>query len=255
MPVLSEMKSDHVCLITLNRPDALNAFDTAQRVELLDALCEATNNADVRAIVLTGAGRGFCAGADITDMSGRNVEDQLNAEYGAFLSVMQGGETPIIASINGPAAGIGMTLALTCDLRVIGQDAYLMSAFANIGLVPDGGLSWLLTQQIGYARAYEYAVEARKIGADRALDLGLVNRVVPTESVVDDALAWAGEIAQRAPLAMGLTKRSFRASFEHGLKNAMALEAMLQRTAIKTDDCREGVTALREKRAPVFAGK
>jgi 2-(1,2-epoxy-1,2-dihydrophenyl)acetyl-CoA isomerase len=256
MAVIYEKPTDAVALITLNRPRSLNAFDKSMRADLADALSKAMTDRSVRAAVITGEGRGFSAGADVTDVSGeRTVEDQLNAEYAAFLSIIQGSDIPVIAAINGPAAGIGMTLALTCDLRVMADDTYLMSAFANIGLVPDGGLSWLLTQEIGYARAYQLAIEAEKIPASRCLEWGLVNRIVPQGEVVANAVEWAQSIAQRAPIAMGLTKRAFRAAAQQGLKNAMAFEAMLQKTALATEDCREGVTALMQKRKPDFKGR
>jgi 2-(1,2-epoxy-1,2-dihydrophenyl)acetyl-CoA isomerase len=256
MTVRYEMKDDAVALITLNRPQALNAFNADMRRDLLEAVTKASADAAIRAFIITGEGRGFSAGADVTDVSGtRTVEDVLNAEYGAFLSVIQGCDKPVISAINGPAAGIGMTLALTCDLRVMAADAYLMSAFANIGLIPDGGLSWLLTQEVGYARAYQLAIEAEKISAERALALGLVNRVVPTADAVSNAVEWARSIATRAPIAMNLTKRAFRAAAQAGLRNAMALEAMLQKTAIASEDCREGVLALMQKRKPAFKGR
>jgi 2-(1,2-epoxy-1,2-dihydrophenyl)acetyl-CoA isomerase len=256
MTVKYEMKSDAVALITLNRPQSLNAFDAAMRMDLLDAVARASSDRSVRAFVITGEGRGFSAGADVTDVTGtRTVEDVLNAEYGAFLSVIQGCDKPVISAINGPAAGIGMTLALTCDLRVMAEDAYLMSAFSNIGLIPDGGLSWLLTQEVGYARAYQLAIEAEKISAPRCLEFGLVNRVVAKDATVSNAVEWAQAIAERAPIAMNLTKRSFRAAAQAGLKNAMALEAMLQNAAIASEDCREGVSALMQKRKPQFKGR
>jgi len=256
MTVRYEMTDDAVALITLNRPRALNAFNAGMRRDLLDAVAKASADPAVRVFVITGEGRGFSAGADVTDVTGtRTVEDVLNAEYGAFLSVIQACDKPVISAINGPAAGIGMTLALTCDLRVMASEAYLMSAFANIGLIPDGGLSWLLTQEVGYARAYQLAIEAEKIGAERCLALGLVNRVVATADVVGNAAEWARTIAMRAPIAMNLTKRSFRAAAQSGLKNAMALEAMLQKTAIVSEDCREGVMALMQKRKPQFKGR
>jgi 2-(1,2-epoxy-1,2-dihydrophenyl)acetyl-CoA isomerase len=256
MTVTYEMKSDAVALITLNRPQSLNAFNADMRRDLTDAVARASNDHGVRCFVITGAGRGFSAGADVTDVTGdRTVEDVLNAEYAAFLSIIQACDKPAIAAINGPAAGIGMTLALTCDLRVLGEDAYLMSAFSNIGLIPDGGLSFLLTQEVGYARAYQLAIEAEKISAARCLELGLVNRVVPSASVVENALEWGRSIAERAPVAMNLTKRAFRAAAQAGLRNAMAFEAMLQKTAIATEDCREGVMALMQKRKPHFKGR
>lgn len=256
MTVKYEMSGDAVALITLNRPKALNAFNGEMRRDLLNAISKASSDAAVHAFVVTGEGRGFSAGADVTDATHeRSVEDVLNAEYGAFLSIIQSCDKPAIAAINGPAAGIGMSLALTCDLRVMAADAYLMSAFSNIGLVPDGGLSWLLTQEVGYARAYQLAIEAEKISAQRCLELGLVNRVVATGEVVANALTWAQSIAERAPIAMNLTKRAFRAAAQQGLRNAMAFEAMLQKTAIASEDCREGVMALMQKRKPQFKGR
>ena len=251
-----ETPHDGVALITLNRPDRLNAFNAAMRRDLSDATRLASADEAVRAVVVTGEGRAFCAGADVSGMQEKyNVEDILNTEYGAFLSAIQTMPKPVIAAVNGPAAGIGMTTALTCDLIVMGEDAYLMSAFANIGLVPDGGLSWLLTQQLGYARAYQLAIEAEKTDARRALEWGLVNRVVPTADTLANALAWAQSLTERAPLSMALTKRAFRAAAHGGLRDAMAYEAMAQRTAITTDDFAEGVKALFEKRKPSFTGK
>jgi len=251
-----ETPHEGVVLITLNRPDRLNSFDAKLRLDFRDALRQASFDDAVRVVVITGAGRAFCAGADLKAVDkGVNVEDVLNTEYAAFLNVIQTMPKPVIAAINGPAAGIGMTMALTCDLRVMGENAYLMSAFANIGLVPDGGLSWLLTQQLGYARAYQLAIEAEKIDAARALSWGLVNRVVPDEDVLSDALAWARSLTERAPAAMAYTKRTFRAASQEGLRNAMAFEAMVQRTAITTQDCLEGVAAVMEKRKPAFKGK
>lgn len=255
MTVTLEKRGEHVALITLNRPEALNAITGAMRRDLKETLMAASADEAARAVVITGTGRGFCAGADVTDAGGGLVEDILNAEYAAFLSIIQTMEKPVIAAINGPAAGIGMTLALTCDLRVMADDAYMMMAFANIGLVPDGGLSWLITREIGYARAYQLAVEAEKIEAARCLDWGLVNRVVRTGDVVANAVDWGASLSERAPVALALTKRSFRAAAQDGLRNAMAFEAMLQKTAIKTEDCMEGVAALMQKRKPKFKGR
>ena len=256
MTVTYEMKGEAVALIALNRPQQLNAFDTAMRADLLAAVARASADAAVRAVVITGEGRGFCAGADVTDVApGRTVEDVLNAEYGPILSVIQTMEKPVVAAVNGPAAGIGMSLALTCDLRVMSEDAYLMSAFANIGLVPDGGLSWLLTREVGYARAYQLAIEAEKISAARALDFGLVNRVVASGAARAEALRWAETLVERAPLALAATKRAFRAAAQDGLRNAHAFEAMLQNRLLASEDCREGVMALLAKRKPVFRGR
>lgn len=255
MTVKYENPSAGVALITLNRPDKLNSFNRALRMDLTEALARASSDDAVRATVVTGEGRAFSAGADVSavdEMS--NVEDILNTEYGGFLNILQSMPKPVIAAVNGPAAGIGMTIALTCDLRVMGEGAYLMSAFASIGLVPDGGLSYLLTREIGYARAYQLAIEAEKIDAKRALDFGLVNRIVADGDVVSNALHWAASLSERAPIALALTKRAFRAAAQDGLKTAMAFEAMLQRQAIATEDCAEGVAALMQKRKPAFKG-
>ncbi|MEM8937009.1 MAG: enoyl-CoA hydratase-related protein [Pseudomonadota bacterium] len=256
MTVKYENPTERVALITLNRPDQLNAFNADMRADLLQAVRRASADDAVRAVVVTGEGRGFCAGADVSaSMEDDSVEDILNTEYGAFLGVVQTMPKPVIAAVTGPAAGIGMTLALTCDLCVIGEGAYLMPAFANIGLVPDGGLSLLLTQQLGYARAFQIAIEAEKVDAARALEWGLVNRVEPSEAVKDTALNWAAEIAERAPVAMALTKRTFRSAAQSGLREAASFEAAAQRAAFQTDDFREGVTALFQKRKPNFQGK
>ena len=256
MTVQYETPRDAVALITLNRPEKLNAFNAEMRQDLMDAARRASTEENIRVVVVTGAGRAFSAGADVSGMGDKfNVEDTLNTEYGGFLSAIQTMPKPVIAAVNGPAAGIGMTLALTCDLRVMGEEAYLMSAFANIGLVPDGGLSFLLTQQLCYARAHQLAIEAEKIDAARALEWGLVNRVAATADVLDNALDWAESLAARAPIALALTKRAFRQASQEGLRNAMAFEAMLQRTAIRTEDCAEGVMALFQKRKPDFKGK
>ncbi|NWG71593.1 MAG: enoyl-CoA hydratase/isomerase family protein [Parvularculaceae bacterium] len=256
MTVTYDMKSAHVALITLNRPDKLNAFNGDMRHALLAAMKRASADDAVRAVVLTGAGRAFCAGADITAVDEPvNVEDVLNAEYGGFLGVMQSMPKPIVAAINGPAAGIGMSVALCCDLRVMAEDAYLMSAFANIGLLPDGGLTLILTQEIGYARAYQLAIEAEKLDPRRALDWGLVNRISPTATCLSNALSWAETIVERAPLAMAFTKRAMRKAQHGALRDAIAFEAMLQREALKSEDCREGVIALFQKRKPAFKGR
>lgn len=256
MTVNYETPREGVVLITLNRPDKLNAFDAQMRLDMMDATRRASADDTVRVVVVTGEGRAFCAGADISALNEKfNVEDILNTEYASFLLPIQTMPKPVISAINGPAAGIGMTTALTCDLRVMSEDAYLMSAFANIGLVPDGGLSWLLTQQLGYARAYQLAIEAEKIDADRALQLGLVNRVTPAADILTNALDWAQSLAERAPIAMALTKRAFRAASDTGLRNAIGFEAMAQRNAITSEDFREGIAAMFEKRKPAFKGK
>ncbi|MEM9170068.1 MAG: enoyl-CoA hydratase-related protein [Pseudomonadota bacterium] len=256
MTVLYETPSPAVVQITLNRAESLNAFNERMRIDAVENLARAAADPAVRAVVLTGAGRGFSAGADVREGFGRRtVEDLLNTEYAPIMSVVRTCEKPVIAAINGPAAGIGMTLALTCDLRVMSEDAYLMAAFGNIGLIPDGGLSWHLTQGLGYARAFEAAIECQKIPAADCLRAGLVNRVVPADACLQNALDWAASLSERAPISVALTKRAFRAAAQGGLAAAAELEAVYQKTAIATEDFAEGVSALTAKRTPTFKGR
>jgi 2-(1,2-epoxy-1,2-dihydrophenyl)acetyl-CoA isomerase len=257
MTVAYEKKGSRIALVTLNRPEKLNAFNRAMRAEFLEAARRASADDEVRCLVVTGEGRAFSAGADLSSAADEtsNVEDILNTEYGAFIGAIQSMPKPVIAAINGPAAGIGMTVALACDLKVMAEDAYLMSAFANIGLIPDGGLTLLLTQQLGYSRAYQLAIEAEKIDAGRALEWGLVNRTTPPLRALGEALGWAESIADRAPLAMALTKRAMREAHQKELRAAIAYEAMLQRNAITSEDTREGIAALFAKRKPEFKGR
>lgn len=253
MAVKIEVCGSGVLNVILNRPEKLNAFNEDMRRKLLDGLRKASADKNVRVVIISGEGRAFCTGADVTELDdSESIEDMLNTEYGALLTLIQTMPKPVIAAINGPAAGIGMTFALTCDLQVMAADAYLMCAFANIGLVPDGGLSWLLTRQIGYARAFQAAVEAEKINAEKALASGLVNRVVPASHAVSAAVAWAHELSKRSSTSMALTKSTFRQAAQNGLRDAMVREALAQRLALADEDSTEGIQALLEKRNPVF---
>ncbi|MEM6414853.1 MAG: enoyl-CoA hydratase-related protein [Pseudomonadota bacterium] len=256
MTIKYEKKGERIALITLNRPEALNALDGALRKDFADALRKASGDKEIWAIVVTGEGRGFCAGGDIRDFAAEGTaEDKLNVEYSASLTVIRTCEKPVIAAVNGPAAGIGMTLALSCDLSVMSEEAYMMCAFSNIGMVPDGGLSLLMTQYLGYVRAFQLAIEAEKIDAARALEWGLVNRVVPATDVVTNAISWAETIVERAPIAIALTKRAFRNASQERVMNISAFEAYLQSVASRTEDCREGAFAKLQKRKPIFKGQ
>lgn len=257
MTVVYEKKGSRIALITLSRPEKLNAINRAMRGEFLEATKRASADDEIRCVVVTGEGRAFSAGADLSSAADEtsNVEDILNTEYGAFIGAIHSMPKPVIAAINGPAAGIGMTIALSCDLKVMAEDAYLMSAFANIGLIPDGGLTLLLTQQLGYSRAYQLAIEAERIDAARALEWGLVNRTTPPLRALGEALGWAEGLAERAPIALASTKRAMREAHQNGLRGAIAFEAMLQRSAILSEDAREGIAALLAKRKPEFKGR
>lgn len=255
MNVLYETPCDGVATITLNRPDALNSMDGGVRRELTAALMRAGHDRGVRAVVLTGAGRAFCSGTDLREVhENKTIEDLVNVEYGAIIEMISTINKPVIAAINGLATGIGVSLALACDLVVMGEDAYLCSVFSNIGLLPDGGLSVLLVRQLGYARAYQLAIEAEKIPAVACLDYGLVNRLAASDAVVSEAVAWAGRLAERSPTALALTKQTFRAAHLNTLREGIAMEAKLQDRAAAGADFKEGVRAVFEKRRPVFTG-
>jgi 2-(1,2-epoxy-1,2-dihydrophenyl)acetyl-CoA isomerase len=247
-----------VTVITLDRPDVLTAFDSAMRCGVRDALQASASDAAVRAVVLTGAGRLFSAGADLKTgaPTAEEARAQLLQEYGPGIVAITQMPKPVIAALNGPAVGIGLAYALACDLRVIAEGAYLQAPFNTIGLLPDGGLSWLLPRLLGYGRAFELVVESRKVDAAQAFALGLVDRVVPDGAAVREALTWAQSMAQGPALAIAATKRAFREALAGGdLAAALEREAELQAGLVESADCAEGIAAFREKRDPRFSGR
>ena len=257
--VLSERRGA-VALLTLNRPEVLNSFNQALRVELAAALERAAADPQVSAVMLTAAGRAFSAGADLKAMdprqiNGEEVRRQLEDEYGAGLRAIMGMSKPVIAAVEGLVAGIGCAYMLASDLVVMAEDAYFTLPFHNIGLIPDGGINWLLERTLGTRRAFELAVDCERVSAARCLELGLVNRVVPKGTAAETALQWASRLAARAPLAIVHTKRLLRQAATLSYAEAVRAEAAAQLQCADSQDFREGVAAFLEKREPRFTGR
>ena len=256
-PTVKYEQHDAVALVIMNRPEAMNSFDGELRRDLLHALTLAAADEQIRAVVLTGEGKAFSAGADLKAglPTHTRVEDQINSEYRPILELIAGMQKPVIACVNGAAAGIGLSFALVCDLLVMAEEAYLLSPFSTISLLPDGGATWLLSRQLGYRRAYQLCVEAERIDARRCLEFGLANRLAPSVEVRDVSIEWAHSLAERAPLALARTKLAMRASMSSSFSEAIAYEARLQTRCVTSEDAKEGVSAFFDKRRPQFKGR
>jgi len=244
-----------VAVITLFRPDSMNAFDTELRAAVVEAFAKAHEDDSVRAVVFTGEGRCFSAGADLKAGIERDVEEILQVEYRPVQEAIANIPKPVIAAVPGSAAGIGLSMALQCDLMIMADNAFLLSPFTTISLVPDGGLNWLLVRQLGYRRAFQLSVESERIPAERCVELGLANKAVPAEQLQSAALEWAQVLAERAPLSLAATKKVMRLAADHNWSDAYDLEARLQGELLGSDDNKEGIQAFFDKRPPQFKGK
>ena len=248
-----------VLVLTLNRPDSLNAVTVTMLTELGDALKTAEGDDTVRCIVLTGAGRGFCSGQDLSEVKSDGdslpLGERVRRYYNPVVRRLRGIEKPVIAAVNGIAAGAGASLAMACDLRIASEDAAFMQAFVKVGLIPDSGGTCILPALAGPARAAEMAFTGRKVDAVEAKRIGIVNRVVPADELMDAALELAAELAALPTRAIGLTKRAFNRAVLPDLNEHLDYEADLQEIASRTADHQEGVAAFLEKRPPEFKGR
>jgi 2-(1,2-epoxy-1,2-dihydrophenyl)acetyl-CoA isomerase len=250
--------ADGVGTITLNRPDALNALTVPMKRELLAAFRSVERDRAVRAVILTGAGRAFCAGQDLRERlepDAAPLGTELRERYNPIILAMRGLEKPIVGAINGVAAGAGASLAFACDLRIAAEGASIALAFGRVGLVPDSGATWLLPRLVGGGRAAEIALLNDPIPSSAALAMGLVTRVARDAEIGTAAREMAGRLAQGAPLALALTKRALNAAWDRGLEGALEYEAFLQDLAGGTRDHAEGIAAFMEKRAPRFSAE
>jgi 2-(1,2-epoxy-1,2-dihydrophenyl)acetyl-CoA isomerase len=245
-----------VLTITLNRPEVLNAFNAAMHRALAAALKEARAD-DVRAVVLTGAGRGFCVGQDLTEFreAAGDIGTRLRANYHPNVLAIRALEKPVIAAVNGAAAGAGLSFACACDLRLASDQAAFVPAFINIGLIPDSGGTFFVTRLVGQARAFEWLSSGRRLTAAEAHAWGLVSEVVEHHALAERAAARAAELAALPTRGIGMTKRLLDRAPAASLDEQLEWEAQLQTAATQTEDFREGVDAFLEKREPRFHGR
>ena len=248
---------DGVATITLNRPDKLNSFDNSMGSNLHVALDHCMDSSEVRCVLITGAGRGFCAGQDLEEaISGiGDIEDHVENKYNPMVRKIRAIEKPVIAAVNGVAAGAGANLAFCCDIVVAAENAKFIQSFVNIGLIPDTGGTYLLPRLVGIHKAAVMTMLGEKMAASEAKDLGLVYKVFPDAELLDEATALAKRLAQMPTKGIGLTKRALNLSLSNTLDEQLAVERELQGVAGRTADNAEGINAFLEKRKPVFKGE
>lgn len=247
--------------LTLNRPDVLNSFDRAMAQALQVELARAANNPDIRAVLLTGAGRGFCAGQDLSEVLPQgdgpmpDISEVVRASYNPIIRAIRGLEKPVICAVNGIAAGAGANLAFACDLTIAAEEASFVESFAKLGLIPDTSGTFFVPRLVGPQRATGMFFLAGKMPASQAKEWGLIWDVVPHAVLLDSARGIAKQLAQQATRGFGLTKRAMNASWANGLDEQLEMEARCMQEAGQTADYAEGVRAFLEKRAPTYTGQ
>jgi 2-(1,2-epoxy-1,2-dihydrophenyl)acetyl-CoA isomerase len=248
---------DGVATVTLNRPDAANALNNAMAEELQDALKQVAGDPALRAVLLTGAGKAFCAGQDLKDFTStsRSPSEHIALTWAPIVRRIRAMEKPVVAALNGVAAGAGCGLALGCDLRVASERASIIVLFSRVGLVPDAGTTWFLPRLVGMGKALELAFLTEPVDAAAAERLGLVNKVVAHEDLLEEAGALARRLAEGPTVAYGLTKRAMNRAASMTLDEALEYEGMLQDVAAGSADAAEAMRAFLEKRPASFEGR
>jgi 2-(1,2-epoxy-1,2-dihydrophenyl)acetyl-CoA isomerase len=255
--------NENVATITLNRPEKVNALNNQMILDILQALRDVQRDRSIRAVIVTGAGKGFCSGADLVELQAQlatvSVGDALRAGLNNIVLAIRALEKPVICAVNGVAAGAGAGIALACDLRIASDQAtFVFAAFTSIGIIPDAGTTYFLPQLVGASKALELALFAdasNRLDARKALELGIVNQVIAHDDLMSSTQATATRLAQMATRAVGLTRRAIYRSLERSLAEALETEAQLQTAAFQTRDFQEGIQAFLEKRPPQFKGE
>ena len=257
-PILHQLR-EGVAEVTLNRPEVLNSFNKPMARQLQSLLAEAADDPRVRCVLLAGAGRAFCAGQDLAEAvpsqgPPADVEEIVRHSYNPLIRTLRVMEKPVVAAVQGTAAGAGANIALACDFVIAASDASFLQAFCKIGLIPDSGGTYFLPRLAGFARASAMAMLGEKLPAEEALRAGLVYKVVPPSDLAEEARQLAVRLARMPTRALGLTKIALNRSLENDLERQLEIEAELQGVASRTRDYREGVAAFLEKRKPKFTG-
>lgn len=255
--------NEGVATITLNRPDKYNALNAQMYAEIQDALKQCTRNKEIRAVILTGAGKAFSSGADLVELQAQlgtfDISDVLRQGLNRIVTTIRELEKPVVAVINGVVAGAGGGIALACDMRIASDKAsFVFAAFSSIGIIPDAGTTYFLPQLVGVSKALELSLFAdgqNRVSAEEALSLGIVNRIVADENLADETQAIGLKLAAMATKAVGLTKRSMYKAVERSLADALETEAQLQSVTFQTQDFQEGVMAFIQKRPAEFKGE
>lgn len=249
--------SGPVAIITLNRPDAMNAFNDPMRRELDAAQAQAENDSEIRVVLLQGSGRAFSSGTDLKETMEAKppLFDISVTEYKPIVDAIENSDKIYLTSVNGIAGGVSLAMLLGSDLSIMSDQASVFSPFANIGLVPDGGTSWYFLRYLGRKKAFEAIAECTHLSAETCLELGMVNRVVPHDKLADESVLWAQSLAARAPLSLKFTKRLLRAAASQSREDTARMESEFQNICARSEDAEAGIRAFVTKTKPVFKGR